>query len=118
MTYDKVYIKQKKYPLVHSHQVSAALEIITEDISRHISLKDLANRAGTNECTLKKRFKEMLNVTIYQYLVDQRMKKAYILITGTAMKEMDIALECGFQSLPGFISTFRTYVGLSPGALR
>lgn len=118
MQQDQTGNQDRTFPLPFARPVAAAIAIMSEDISRHIPLKDLANKAGTNECTLKKRFKEMLHVTIYQYLVDQRMKKAYFLLTNTRLKELDIAMECGYESLPGFISTFRRYYGVSPGSVR
>jgi len=101
-----------------SQPVSAALAIINKDISNHIVVKQLARQSGTNECTLKKEFRTVLNISIYQYLLQCRMQRAKSLLETTAMKEKDIALECGYESLAGFVTAFRRFHGVTPGAIR
>jgi len=88
------------------------------DIKDHLALKIPAMRAGTNEFTLKKAFKELFNTTVYQYLLKQRMDKAFMLITSSNYSIKEIAAQCGFRTLSGFITSFHKYYGIRPGDLR
>lgn len=96
----------------------AALELIDRDVSHHFLLKDLARHSGTNECTLKRGFKNIFKITVYQYLLKERMRHAKHLLESTDLKEREIATLCGFESLAGFVTTFRRYFGRSPHQLR
>ena len=95
-----------------------ARTLMCEDISRHLVLRDLARRAGTNECTLKREFKYLFNTSVYQYLLLERMKRARQLLANTGMPVKGIAYSCGFESPAGFINTFRRLYGVSPGTFR
>jgi AraC family transcriptional regulator len=98
--------------------VLAALMFINQDISSHILLKQLARQSGTNECTLKKCFRAVLHVSVYQYLLRRRMAKAKYLLENTTAMAKDIAHDCGYQSAAGFITAFRRYYGCTPGETR
>jgi AraC-like DNA-binding protein len=98
--------------------VFSARELINSDVSNHILLKELAHRSGTNECTLKRGFKHLFKTSIYQYLLKKRMRYAKRLLQSTDMKEREIAILCGYESLAGFVTTFRRYFGVKPRQLR
>lgn len=98
--------------------VFSARELINSDISDHVLLKELACYSGTNECTLKRGFKRIFKITVYQYLLKKRMRLAKHLLQSTNLKEREIALLCGYESLAGFVTTFRRYFGYSPHQLR
>ena len=106
------------YPPTVVRSVLSARELIDADVSNHIFLKDLANHSGTNECTLKRGFKDILKITVYQYLLKMRMRLAKQLLQSTNLKEREIAMLCGYESLAGFVTTFRRYFGYSPHQLR
>lgn len=106
------------YPPSVIKSVSKAKEIINADINDHLVLKKLATRVGTNECTLKKGFKALFNTTVYQYLLKQRMDKAFLLITSSNFRIKEIAAECGFETLSGFTTSFHKYYGIRPCDLR
>lgn len=106
------------YPICKSKPIYLALHIMNEDISHHIKLKQLARQSGTNECTLKKGFRELFNISVYQYLLKNRMKKATALLQNPTLKQIDIATQCGYESLAGFVTAFRKYHGQTPGEHR
>jgi len=98
--------------------VISARELINADVSNHILLKDLAHHSGTNECTLKRGFKNIFKTSVYQYLLKKRMRYAKHLLQSTDLKEREIAALCGYESLAGFVTTFRRYFGFRPHQLR
>ena len=93
-------------------------DIIKADISRHVVLKDLARKVTTNECTLKREFKALFKITLYQYLLQCRMLHANNLLQTTPFKIKDITIKCGYESPAAFINSFKRYYGVSPGELR
>lgn len=56
--------------------INEAAEIITKDISVHISIPDLSRKVGLNEFKLKKFFRHVHGKSIYGYLIHHRMLKA------------------------------------------
>lgn len=106
------------HPIAVTRPVYTAYHIINSDISNHIIVKQLAKQSGTNECLLKKGFRELFNISIYQYLLQCRMKKAYELLHNSSLKQKDIAAECGYETLAGFVTAFRKHFGKPPGELR
>jgi AraC-like DNA-binding protein len=113
---DNIYLNVWPPSVVKS--VFNARKLMNADISNHILLKDLAKCSGTNECTLKRAFKNIFKITVYQYLLRKRMKQARYLLQSTNLKEREIAILCGYESLGGFVTTFRRYFGFRPRHLR
>lgn len=106
------------YPVYIVSRLLCVKSIIEADISKHFILKQLAQKAGTNEFSLKKGFKHLFKTTIYQHLLTTRMIKAYELLLETNLKVKEIAKQCGYETLSGFITSFRKYYGVLPGHLR
>lgn len=106
------------FPVAKSKPIYLALHIMNEDVSHHIKLKQLARRSGTNECTLKKGFRSLFNISVYQYLLKSRMIKATQLLQNPDLKQKDIAYLCGYESQAGFVTAFRKYYGQTPGEHR
>jgi len=117
---DKAIIQQERFvvTLLARRAALHARDVIKTDISRHFVLKDLARKVLTNECALKKEFKKLFKITVYQYLLQCRMHHANNLLQTTRLKVKDIAIKCGYESPAGFINSFRRYYGVSPGQLR
>jgi AraC-like DNA-binding protein len=122
----KINIMEKKSNKMYIHvclptvarSVFNARELINADVSNHIRIKELAHHSGTNECTLKRGFKNIFKITVYQYLLKKRMRHAKHLLRSTELKEREIAVLCGYETLAGFVTTFRRYFGCRPHQLR
>jgi len=112
----RIYVNACPPTVVRS--VVIARKLIKADVSNHILLKDLAHHSGTNECTLKRGFKNIFKITVYQYLLEKRMRHAKHLLQATHLKEREIAVMCGYESLAGFVTTFKRYFGCKPRQFR
>lgn len=118
---EKKYSPQKEppfYPGYMVHQLTGVKNIIETDIEKHFILKQLAQKAITNEYSLKKGFKYLFKTTIYQHLLKTRMIKASKLLLETNLKVKEVATACGYKTISGFITSFRKYYGIQPGQLR
>lgn len=78
------------------------------------STNQLAKMFGTNEFSLKKEFRKHLNTSIYQYLIDKRLDKAYLLIQTTDIPLKEIAFSIGYNDYTNFFKAFRKKFGYPP----
>ena len=83
-----------------------------------INIKELAAVLNYHPFYLNEVFKKNEGVTLHKYLIQQRLIKAYELISTTQMPLIDIADICGFSSQSHFSSVFKNTYRITPGKLR
>lgn len=111
-------INTRTFPKSIVNSVTRARQLMDADISIHITISQLARASHTNEFTLKRFFKMIYRTTIYQHLLAERMRYANQLLSDGRLLEKDIARQCGFQRLSGFVSSYKKYYGITPGQFR
>lgn len=99
-------LSQKKLKLI--------LEYIDGNLDRKITLTDLAAIARVSKFYFCRLFKSSFNLTPYQYVLQQRIKRAKKLLEHSELPICDIALDCGFSSQSHLAKHFRTMVDTSP----
>lgn len=88
---------------------------IGEHLTEKISLDDLAEHINVTTSYLCKQFKKNTGMTIVEYINYHRIQLAkQQLDESPADKIIDVAYQCGFQSLSQFNRTFQKFVGKSP----
>lgn len=95
-----------------------ARDIIMSNLSRPCSLMDLAKQVGTNECYLKKQFKQVFGNTVYGYLHEKRMEKSKELLQEEQSKVSEVAKSIGYKHGSHFAAAFKKYFGFLPNELR
>jgi AraC-like DNA-binding protein len=96
--------------------VNEAAEIITKDISVHISIPDLSRKVGLNEFKLKKFFRHVHGKSIYGYLIHHRMLKAKELLEQNyTVKE--VAVLVGYRA-SDLTTVFYQHFGIYPKEVR
>ena len=93
------------------------LDYIDSHIDENIMLKDAARFAGFTESAFSKKFARENGVTFKKYVMSGKIKKAVSLLKNTNLKVIDIAYECGFDSISGFYDTFKKVTGTTPGKI-
>lgn len=95
-------------------KIHDAHAIILERYMDMPSLHELAAMVGTNECTLKKAFKQEFGTTVFQCLFDYRMDMAarYLLDTDLPVSEIGFLLGYDYQS--HFCTAFKRKYGMAP----
>ena len=78
------------------------------------SLHELAAMVGTNECTLKKAFKQEFGTTVFQYLFDYRMSMASQYLLDSDLSIADIGIKLGYDYQSHFCTAFKRKYGVSP----
>ena len=98
-------------------KINKAKEFIINNLDENITIPILSNLVGTNQCYLKKGFKEVTGKTIFEFIQDNRMEKAKHLLQHTDKTIGDIALMTGYASVSSFSQSFKNYFGVTPGGI-
>lgn len=95
-----------------------AVIYIQQHLDQPLRIRQLATITGVSRFKLERIFKVYIGQTVHQYIISQRMEKAYALLVTSDMPLKSIIDRVGFQSVSGFIRCFRQHYHISPGALR
>lgn len=95
-----------------------ARAVVEESIGNPPSLPELAALVGTNECTLKRAFKEEFGMTVYAYIFSRRMELAAAMLRDPALTMSDVALSLGYDHMSHFSSAFKKFYGVPPSLFR
>lgn len=85
---------------------------------KNITLEDIALSANISKSEALRCFKNYLNRSPIDYLINYRIHKACHLLLDTNLNISDICLECGFSSASYFNRVFKKNFKLSPREYR
>ena len=88
--------------------------IIADNLNSHFTIRDLAKKAGTNAFVLKKGFQQMFGIGVFGRLLQRRMDKAKLLLETTNKPIKEICQLAGYETLAGFITSFRKRFKITP----
>jgi YesN/AraC family two-component response regulator len=94
--------------------VEASVSYINKNFDREISVSDISKYIFLSTSYFTKIFKEYMNVSPHNYLLDIRINRAKELILNTDSKICDIALNVGFSNQQRFNEIFKKRVGITP----
>ncbi|MFM2480712.1 helix-turn-helix domain-containing protein [Celerinatantimonas sp. YJH-8] len=89
---------------------------LSDHLAEELTIKQLAQIAFLSPTQFKKRFKQALGNSVFQYLTQLRMEKAKALLIHTDLPIQQIAEQVGYQDQSAFSRRFTNYTGLSPRA--
>jgi len=96
--------------------ISKVEELISDDITVHYTIPELAKKVLLNEFRLKFLFKNVFGVGPYEYLIRKRLHKAKELLeSGLSVKET--AAKVGYRPTD-FTTAFRNHFGLPPSSAK
>lgn len=99
-------------------KLEQAREIITRNMAQPPSLTELSKSIGLNSHKLKKNFKALFGMPVFKYLQEERLKKAYLLLSSGSLSVQETAWAVGYESLSSFSNMFQKKYGLRPADLR
>lgn len=87
---------------------------INDHCTENIKLDDIANIAGFSKFHFARLFKQVMNISCYDYLIDRRIMLAESLLTKPDMSIMQVAMKSGFSSLATFNRLFKARKQCTP----
>ena len=106
-------------PKKETHWLVAAMKrYADEQYTENLTLHELGATYQKNEKYLGRLFKKEIGVSFSDYVLAKRLKRAEKLLKTTEEKIIEIALECGFNSISYFNRIFKNKNGVSPQAFR
>jgi len=97
-------------------------QLLTEVINQHftetLTLATLARFAGVHPTTANRAFREVLGISVMEYLTRYRLARAMQRLAETEDGILQVALECGFGSSSRFYQIFKHRSGKTPREFR
>ena len=103
---------------IFSKPIIIAVDYIYENISKRITLTDLAEVTGLNESYLSRLFKKETGVTLTDFVNNRRIRLAKHLLKTTNLQIQTIAQHCGILDFHYFCRMFKKSVGQTPTQYR
>lgn len=118
--YSDIYVYEHEAVPIHrkTEEIKKALKFIEEYYYEDISLVDIASSCGYSEYYFSRLFKEVVNMTPYEYLIRKRLTQAKILLLSSESNIEDIAYACGFKTEGSFYKTFKKHYFTTPKGYR
>lgn len=95
--------------------IEVALNFIDNNIDKHITLAQIANKAAMSQTYFSAVFKKLNGISPWEYITIKRVEKAIELLHTSDMTKLDIAIQCGFSSSSNFYKAFQRITGKKPG---
>ncbi len=102
-----------------AHSVKEIVADVEEYITSHISdselmVSDIADKLFLNKDYVNRVFKREKGVSVSQFLIQERMKLAGLLLEDSKIDVNLVAEKVGYSNYPYFSSSFKRYYGCSP----
>lgn len=94
-----------------------AREMIDYHFLEPLTISQIAEASYLSETKLKQYFKSCFGCTVYDYIVEKRMEKAYTLLQSGKYKIRDIVWMVGYSNPSHFTESFRKRYGVNPSNL-
>lgn len=95
-------------------RVARSVAYIDGNVSRPITIKELAAEVSMSPYHFARSFKEVVGVPPHRYVILRRIEHAKTLLQNSRLSIAEIAFECGFSSQSHLTSAFKTETGLTP----
>jgi AraC family transcriptional regulator len=99
-------------------QLRQAIEYIHTHLNRDLSLAELASVVNISPTYFASLFKQAMGISPHQYVIQQRVKQAKLMLSKTDLAIADIALQVGFSSQSHLTQQFKRITGMTPRQVR
>ncbi len=96
------------------NKIIKAREILLAHIGDPITIKELSRKVAINECYLKKGFKVMFGITVFDFYQEQRMEHARYLLYQNGLSVSEVSAQLGYSSISHFSTAFKKHTGIKP----
>lgn len=94
--------------------VKTAIRYIKNNCEKHMKIEDIAKITGFSRYYFCHSFKEMMGMSVINYINMLRCEKAKSYIYSGKYNISEIALMCGFENFSYFTKTYKKHMGMLP----
>lgn len=102
----------------HNRRLVEAVALMEQHLEAPLPLAEVASRSGVSLRQLQRLFEQHLGTSPRQWYLQQRLARAWRLLTETDLDVLSVGLACGFSSSSSFARAFRGQYGQSPRQAR
>jgi AraC family transcriptional regulator len=106
-------LKAKRKGLTHT-RLQQVLGYIRTHLDRDLSLTELAEVINISPTYFASLFKQTMGISPRQYVIQQRVEQAKLMLSKTDLEIADIALQVGFSSQSHLTQHFKRFTGKTP----
>jgi AraC family transcriptional regulator len=99
-------------------QLQQAIDYIHTHLERDLSLAELASVINISPTYFASLFKQSMGISPHQYVIQQRVEQAKLMLSKTDLAIADIALKVGFSSQSHLTQQFKRLTGMTPKQVR
>lgn len=111
---DGTHLKLSKSDM---EQMTTARDILLDRLTSPPSLFELSRILNMNDCKLKKCFKQCFGTTVYGFIRDQRMEKAFSMLEQGTHNVSEAAFAVGYTNASHFSEAFQKKFGFTPSSM-
>ena len=98
--------------------VATGVHYLQQHLSEPITNEDIARAAGVSRTLFQQRFRQEMNCTVRNFLIQCRLDRARMLIASSDLTLADIAQRCGFKHQEYLGDVFKRHFGKTPAQYR
>jgi AraC family transcriptional regulator len=99
-------------------QLQQAIDYIHAHLDRDLSLVEMAAVINISPTYFASLFKRAIGNSPHQYVIQQRVERAKLMLSKTDLAIADIALQVGFSSQSHLTQQFKRFTGMTPKQVR
>jgi AraC family transcriptional regulator len=99
-------------------QLRQAIDYIHTHLDRDLALAELASVINISPTYFASLFKQAMGISPHQYVIQQRVEQAKLMLSKTDLAIADIALQVGFSSQSHLTQHFKRFTGMTPKQVR
>ncbi|MGL5835511.1 MAG: helix-turn-helix domain-containing protein [Waterburya sp.] len=99
-------------------QLQQAIDYIHAHLDRDLSLSQIAKIINISPTYFASLFKGAMGTSPHQYVIEQRVERAKLMLSKTDLAIADIALKVGFSSQSHLTQQFKRLTGMTPKQVR
>ncbi len=99
-------------------QLQQAIDYIHAHLNLDLSLTELASIINISPTYFACLFKQAMGISPHQYVIQQRVEQAKLMLSNTDLAIADIALKVGFSSQSHLTQQFKRLTGMTPKQVR
>ncbi|MGH2413325.1 MAG: AraC family transcriptional regulator [Microcystaceae cyanobacterium] len=99
-------------------QLQQVIDYIHTHLDRDLSLVELASVVNISSTYFASLFKQAMGISPHQYVIQQRVEQAKLMLSKTDLAIADIAFQTGFSSQSHLTQQFKRLTGMTPKQVR